>query len=144
MRPVWETGGLSLATQLIFDSQRFPCTDRGITKMKSEVSDLKRQGIAEGPLDPLGYVNHTVLRAIGRLENGQIDPRLSTLNKLLRALTEDVFDGTETIQRIMSKNIVYCCAEDTLATVSVKMLKFGYSMLPVFDVKQCVLNLIDS
>lgn len=34
----------------------------------------------------------------------------------------------------MSKNIVFCCAEDTLAAVSVKMLKFGYSMLPVFDV----------
>ncbi|MFW9996984.1 MAG: CBS domain-containing protein [Candidatus Odinarchaeota archaeon] len=70
---------------------------------------------------------------IAKIESGVTDPRLSTVNKLLKALTEDLVGEKENCQSIMSKNIVFCNPDDTLAEASVKMLKFGYSMLPVFN-----------
>ncbi|MHA1450970.1 MAG: CBS domain-containing protein [Candidatus Hodarchaeales archaeon] len=108
---------------------------RGQSKLQINPSYLKKLRKQKGwTQDNLSKLTGISQAHIAKIENNQIDPRLSTVNKLLRALTEDVLDDTETIQRIMSKNIAYCYAEDTLAAVSVKMLKFGYSMLPVFDV----------
>jgi predicted transcriptional regulator len=70
---------------------------------------------------------------IAKIESGAIDPRLSTVNKLLKELTEDPIKERENCQSIMSKNIVYCHPDDMLAEASLKMLKFGYSMLPVIE-----------
>jgi predicted transcriptional regulator len=67
---------------------------------------------------------------IAKIEGKKVDPRLSTVNKILQALT-----GTEEkkSQEIMTKKVIYAKPNDKILKVSQTMIKNAVSQLPVIQ-----------
>ncbi len=65
---------------------------------------------------------------IAKIENGKVDPRLSTVNKILQVLTE----GEERkCGEIMTSNVISAKPSDKVLEISKVMMKRAISQLPV-------------
>jgi len=67
---------------------------------------------------------------IAKIESGKVDPRLSTVNKILRVLTEGV---GKKCSDIMTRNVICVRPEDTIKKVSELMIRHAISQLPVVN-----------
>jgi len=69
---------------------------------------------------------------IARIEAGGVDPRLSTLGKIIRALNE--IEGKKVmVSDIMHTPVVSVSRNDSVAKAMELMEKYGFSQLPVLD-----------
>lgn len=67
---------------------------------------------------------------IAKIEQGKVDPRLSTINKILRVLTE----GKERkCKDIMTKGVLFAKPDDYVFKVSEMMVRHSISQMPVMD-----------
>lgn len=67
---------------------------------------------------------------IAKIERGKVDPRLSTINKILQVLTE----GKERkCQDIMTKGVLFARPEDYIFKVSEEMVRHAISQMPVLS-----------
>jgi len=67
---------------------------------------------------------------IAKIEMGKVDPRLSTVNKILETLTEG--EG-KTCKEIMTRNVISVKPDDTILKASELMIKNAISQLPVIE-----------
>lgn len=67
---------------------------------------------------------------VAKIENGKVDPRLSTVNRILRVLTEG--EGKK-CSDIMTRNVILASPDDRILTVSEAMMKKAISQLPVIQ-----------
>lgn len=67
---------------------------------------------------------------IARIENGTVDPRLSTINKILQALTEG--EGKK-CKDIMTRNVIFAKPTDKVSRISRVMIEKAISQLPVMQ-----------
>ena len=68
---------------------------------------------------------------IARIENGTVDPRLSTLNTLLDALSSDI--SNLTVEDVMTKPVHCVSPNDSIQKSSKLMIELGISQLPVIE-----------
>ncbi len=71
---------------------------------------------------------------IARIEAGKVNPRVSTLMKIYRALQEFVSEQL-TAENIMSTPLVYVTPDTKLMKIAEIMWRRGFSQLPVMDDK---------
>jgi predicted transcriptional regulator len=72
---------------------------------------------------------------IAKIEQGKVDPRLSTVNKLLKVLTE----GREVKCRdIMTRGVLFARPDDSVLKVSEIMVRHAISQMPVIDGRKVV------
>lgn len=69
---------------------------------------------------------------IARIENGDVDPRLSTVTRIVEVL-ERVEEERVTAENLMSSDVVSVAPTDTVKTAVDKMQDTQYSQLPVID-----------
>jgi len=65
---------------------------------------------------------------IAKIENGKVDPRLSTVNKILQVLTKG--EGRK-CRDIMTPNVIFAKPTDKVLKISEIMMKKAISQLPV-------------
>lgn len=67
---------------------------------------------------------------IAKIEQGKVDPRLSTVNRILKVLTE----GKEIKCRdLMTRGVLFARPEDSVLKVSEIMVRHAISQMPVID-----------
>ncbi len=72
---------------------------------------------------------------IAKIEQGKVDPRLSTVNKILKVLTE----GKEVKCRdLMTKGVLFARPEDNVLKVSEIMVRHAISQMPVMNGRKVV------
>ena len=67
---------------------------------------------------------------IAKIERGKVDPRLSTVNKVLRVLSEW---KKQKCGDIMTRGVIFVKAKDKILDVSEKMVRYAISQVPVMD-----------
>ncbi|MEM3550801.1 MAG: CBS domain-containing protein [Candidatus Bathyarchaeia archaeon] len=67
---------------------------------------------------------------IAKIEQGKVDPRLSTVNKILQVLTES---KERKCKDIMSRGVLFAKPEDSVIKVSEVMVRNAISQMPVID-----------
>jgi predicted transcriptional regulator len=67
---------------------------------------------------------------IAKIENSKVDPRLSTVNKILQVLTEG--EGRK-CKDIMTRNVIFAKPADRVLEISKMMMKEAISQLPVMQ-----------
>lgn len=67
---------------------------------------------------------------IAKIEKGKVDPRLSTINKILRVLTEG--QGKK-CREVMTRNVIFAKPKQKIQKVSELMIKHAISQLPVTE-----------
>lgn len=72
---------------------------------------------------------------IAKIEGGRVDPRLSTVNKILRVLTEG--EG-KNCGEVMTKRVISVKPTDKIVRVSELMMKHAISQLPVIENKRVI------
>ena len=72
---------------------------------------------------------------IAKIERGKVDPRLSTINKILRVLAE----GKQKKSRdVMTKGVLFARPNDTILKISEVMMRHAISQMPVISGKKIV------
>jgi predicted transcriptional regulator len=72
---------------------------------------------------------------IAKIEQGKVDPRLSTVNRILRVLTE----GKEKkCKDLMTRGVLFARPEDSVLKVSEIMVRHAISQMPVIDKRKVV------
>lgn len=69
---------------------------------------------------------------IARIEAGTVDPRISTLRKIIKVLNEALGECKITAKSIMSSPVIFVEAEETVEKAIELMWKHGISQLPIF------------
>ena len=72
---------------------------------------------------------------ISKIERGSVDPRLSTVNKILQVLTSG---KGKKCKDIMSKKVITARPDDRVIKVSDLMMQHAISQVPVMDGDKCV------
>lgn len=72
---------------------------------------------------------------IAKIENEKVDPRLSTVNKILQVLMEG---KGKKCGEVMTKDVIYAKPDDNIQRVSELMMRYGISQLPVIDERRVV------
>ena len=67
---------------------------------------------------------------IAKIEKGRVDPRLSTINKILRVLTEG---KGKKCKEVMTKNVIFAKPKQKIQRISELMMKHAISQLPVIE-----------
>ena len=67
---------------------------------------------------------------IAKIENEKVDPRLSTVNKILEVLTSG---KKRKCKEIMTENVIFASPNDRVLEVSEIMMKHAISQLPVIE-----------
>ncbi|UCC27378.1 MAG: CBS domain-containing protein [Candidatus Bathyarchaeota archaeon] len=67
---------------------------------------------------------------IAKIEKGNVDPRLSTINKILRVLTEG--QGKK-CKEIMTENVIIAKPKQKIQKISELMIRHAISQLPVME-----------
>ena len=67
---------------------------------------------------------------VAKIEKGKVDPRLSTINKILQVLTEG--QGKK-CREVMTKNVVFIEPGQKIQKISELMIKHAISQLPVLE-----------
>lgn len=68
---------------------------------------------------------------IARIEAGTVDPRLSTLRKILKALVPSI--GDLKAEQVMHKPVIWIDADEPVRNVVELMEKYGISQVPVLE-----------
>jgi len=68
---------------------------------------------------------------IARIEAGTVDPRLSTLRKILKALMPSI--GGLKAEQVMHKPVIWVDVDEPVKTVVELMEKYGISQVPVLE-----------
>lgn len=68
---------------------------------------------------------------IARIEAGTVDPRLSTLRKILKALTPSI--GDLKAEQVMHKPVIWVDVDEPVKNVVELMEKYGISQVPVLE-----------
>ncbi|MEM3613264.1 MAG: CBS domain-containing protein [Candidatus Bathyarchaeia archaeon] len=72
---------------------------------------------------------------IAKIEQGKVDPRLSTVNKILKVLTE----GREVKCRdLMTRGVLFARPEDSVLKVSEIMVRHAISQMPVINGRKVI------
>lgn len=87
----------------------------------------KQAGLTQVQLAAISGVSQSV---IAKIENGQVDPAYSTVQKLFAGL-EKTAKGTRLVSDVMHRGVEVASTMDLLALVSRKMKRLGVSQLPV-------------
>ena len=72
---------------------------------------------------------------IAKIEQGKVDPRLSTVNKILEVLTEK---KQQKCRDIMTKGVLFARPDESVLKASEVMVKNAISQLPVLDLGRVV------
>jgi predicted transcriptional regulator len=82
---------------------------------------------------------------IARIENDDVDPRLSTLRKILTVIEKESQDGYVTAGDVMNTSIVSVAPDDSVTDALDRMVENGFSQLPVIrgDSTEGFLNMSD-
>lgn len=72
---------------------------------------------------------------IAKIEQGKVDPRLSTINKILQVLTEG---EKRQSKDIMTKGVLFAKPNDPVLKVSEIMVRHAISQMPVIDKSKVV------
>ncbi|MDI6904736.1 MAG: CBS domain-containing protein [Candidatus Bathyarchaeia archaeon] len=67
---------------------------------------------------------------IAKIEQGKVDPRLSTINKILQVLTEG---EKRKCRDVMTKGVLFAKPNDSVLKVSEVMVRHAISQMPVMD-----------
>jgi len=67
---------------------------------------------------------------IAKIEQGKVDPRLSTINKLLQVLTEK---EQKRCKDIMTKGVLFARPNDSILKISEVMMRHAVSQMPVMS-----------
>lgn len=67
---------------------------------------------------------------IAKIESGKVDPRLSTVNKILQVLTEN---REKRCKDIMTRGVIFAKPSDSILKVSEIMVRHAISQLPVLN-----------
>lgn len=67
---------------------------------------------------------------IAKIESGKVDPRLSTVNKILEVLTKN---REKKCKDIMTKGVIFAKPDDSILKVSEIMVRHAISQLPVLE-----------
>lgn len=65
---------------------------------------------------------------IAKIEQGRVDPRLSTVNRILRVLTES---GEKKCKDVMTRGVIFARPSDSVLKVSEMMVRHAISQVPV-------------
>jgi len=99
-------------------------------------STLKRlrnkAGLTQRELAELAGVSQA---HIAKIERGKVDPRLSTVNKILQVLTTG---KGKRCGDIITKRVISTKPEDRILNVSRLMIKHGISQVPVIEDGKCI------
>jgi predicted transcriptional regulator len=94
----------------------------------SSIKRLRREaGLTQRQLAELVGISQA---HIAKIENETVDPRLSTVNKILHILTEG--EGKK-CGDVMTRNVISARQSDTVQTVSRLMMRNAISQLPVIE-----------
>lgn len=72
---------------------------------------------------------------IAKIEQGKVDPRLSTVNKILKVLTES---REKKCKDIMSRGVIFAKPDDSVLKVSEMMVRHAISQVPVLNGSEVV------
>jgi predicted transcriptional regulator len=72
---------------------------------------------------------------IAKIEQGKVDPRLSTVNKILEVLTKK---GQKRCRDIMTRGVIFARPNDTILKISEIMVRHAISQIPVISGKRVV------
>ena len=92
----------------------------------------KEAGLTQRELAELAGVSQA---HIAKIERGRVDPRLSTVNKLLQVLTKG---KGKKCGDIMTKKVISAKPDDSILKVSKLMMKHGISQVPVIEDGRCI------
>ena len=96
--------------------------------------DLKRErtrtGLTQAELASRAGVSQSL---IARIERGDVDPRLSTLGKILKALKEAKGEKGPLAGDLMHSPVICVGLKETLGTASKLMVEHDISQMPVID-----------
>jgi predicted transcriptional regulator len=67
---------------------------------------------------------------IAKIEQGKVDPRLSTVNRILQVLTEG---KAKKCRDLMTRGVLFARPEDSVLKVSEIMVRHAISQMPVMD-----------
>ncbi|MEM1515404.1 MAG: CBS domain-containing protein [Candidatus Bathyarchaeia archaeon] len=67
---------------------------------------------------------------IAKIESGKVDPRLSTVNKILQVLTSK---RGRKCEEIMTREVITTTPKEKIKKVSKIMVKYGISQMPIID-----------
>jgi len=90
--------------------------------------ERKRKGLTQSVLAKKAKVSQAL---IARIEKNQVDPRLSTLRKIVEALMEDTQPRGSRAIDIAVKDVIVVNDDDTIEKALKLMRKYGISQLPV-------------
>lgn len=90
--------------------------------------ERKRKGLTQSTLAKKAKVSQAL---IARIEKNQVDPRLSTLRKIIEALMEDAQPRGSRAIDIAVKDVIVVNDDDTIEKALKLMRKYGISQLPV-------------
>ncbi|MCD6408759.1 MAG: CBS domain-containing protein [Candidatus Verstraetearchaeota archaeon] len=97
----------------------------------SEIRILrKKAGLTQKELAKRAGVSQSL---IARIEAGTVDPRLSTLRRILKAIEEASKEKMAKITDIMTDSIISVQINDKVKKAVELMWKYGVSQLPVLD-----------
>jgi len=96
-------------------------TGTSLKRLRIE-ADLTQKGLAE-----LVGVSQA---HIAKIEQGKVDPRLSTINRILEVLTEG---KKTTCKDIMTKGVLFARPYNNILKVSEAMVRHAISQMPVLD-----------
>ncbi len=89
----------------------------------------KELGLTQTKLAAMAGVSQAY---ISRLEKGRLDPRLSTVRRILGVL-EGVRGATTLIRDVMSKPVIAADPGDAVSETVRRMTEYGYSQMPVLN-----------
>ncbi|MEM3608951.1 MAG: CBS domain-containing protein [Candidatus Bathyarchaeia archaeon] len=72
---------------------------------------------------------------IAKVEQGKVDPRLSTVNKILEVLTKK---RQKRCKDIMTKGVLFARPNDTILKISEVMVRHAISQIPVISGKRVI------
>ena len=89
----------------------------------------KKAGLTQKELARRAGVSQSL---IARIEKGSVDPRLSTLRKIMKVL-EEALKEKRKISEVMHSPVIVVNKDDSVEKVAKLMWKYGISQIPVVD-----------
>jgi predicted transcriptional regulator len=90
----------------------------------------KKAGLTQKELAKRAGISQSL---IARIEKGTVDPRLSTLRKIINIINEVLGERKFLARSIMSSPVISLDVNDTIGKAIELMWKYGISQLPVFQ-----------
>ncbi len=90
----------------------------------------KKLGLTQSQLAELSDVSQSL---ISQIESGEVDPRLSTLNRIVEALNSEESDREVFAEDIYVRDLIWVSPDDTVMSAANAMWTHAISQLPVID-----------